>query len=333
MKDAFKFAETTPYTEKREATMDDKLFAARRANWKAEGEFTAFNLACVAEALDTVKQLSDANVGWEVVEKRMGEYKSWDPDIIKVDKDTENGYYKRLEEYGSPFLFLSEEAGTVEVNKDAKGTKRYVVCDPFDGSYLFKHGIPAFWYSSLAFFGTDNKPVCCAVGDCYPRVIAYANETGAYLARLDGDKLREKVRLDKKYRDMMGRPDVTKMDGASIESYAMKPSKFLMPLVDEYRDFLKPFKFINPNGGPYGFADVAEGKIDCYFARRQPFVDVFSGIYIAQQAGCVVTDFDGNEVKFVPNEETVWDVVATTNPKLHEQVLASIAACKKKMAK
>ena len=313
--------------------MKDDLFAKRMKNWKAEGELTAFNLACVAEAMDTVKRLSDQNVGWEVVERRLGEYKSWDPDIIKVDKDTENGYSKRLEEFGTPFLFLSEEAGTVEINKDAEGPKRFVVCDPFDGSYLFKHGIPAFWYSSLAFFDTRMKPVTCAVGDCYPRVIAYANEKGAFLAHLDGEKLLQKVTLNKQYRESMGRPDVTKMEGASIESYAMKPAKFLMPLVDEYRDLLKAFKFINPNGGPYGFVDVAEGKIDCYFARRQPFVDVFSGIYIAQQAGAVVTDFDGDPVQFTPNEETVWDVVATTNPILHEQVLASIARCKKKMNK
>lgn len=313
--------------------MNDTLFAKRRANWKAAGDFTAFNLACVAEAMDTVKELSDQNIGWEVVEKRLGEYKSWDPDIIKADKDTENGYYRRLQECGTPFLFLSEEAGTVEINKDVAGEKRYVVCDPFDGSYLFKHGIPAFWYSSLAFFNTQNQPVCCAVGDCFPRVIAFADATGAYIARLEGDQLCQQVKLDKKYRETMGRPDVTKMEGASIESYAMKPAKFLMPLVDEYRELLKPFKFINPNGGPYGFVDVAEGKIDCYFARRQPFVDVFSGIYIAQQAGAVVTDFDGNPVKFIPEEETVWDVVATTNTTLHEKVLESIAKCKAALKK
>ncbi len=309
--------------------MSDGLFAKRIKNWKAEGELAAFNLACVAEALDTVKSLSDQNIGWEVVEKRIGEYKSWDPDIIKADKDTENGYWKRLEELGTPFIFLSEEAGRVEINIDKKGDKYLVVCDPFDGSFLFKHGIPAYWYSSLALYKTDMTPACCAVGDCYPRVIAFANETGAYIADLEGDQLLHRVKLDKKYRETMGRPDATDIKGASVESYAMKPKKFLMPLVDKYRDFLEPFKFLNPNGGPYGFVDVAEGKIDCYFAPRQPFVDIFSGIYIAQQAGAVVTDFHGNEVKFVDDEETVWDVVATSNPKLHENVLKKLAECKK----
>lgn len=312
--------------------MQDEIFAKRMENWKNEGELTAFNLACVAEGTDTVARLSEENVGWEVVEKRIGEYKNWDPDILKVDKDTENGYWKRLEDRGTPFTFLSEEAGTVEINQDAKGDKRYVVCDPFDGSYLFKHGIPAFWYTSLALYSADLKPLCCAVSDCFPKVIAFANETGSYISKLDGDQLVHKAKLNKAYRESMGRPDVIQMKGASIESYAMKPAKFCMPLVDEYRDLLAPFKFLNPNGGPYGFVDVAEGKIDCYFARQQPFVDIFSGIYIAEQAECIVTDFDGKPVQFVADEETIWDVVTTTNQTLHNEILNAIADCKKKMS-
>jgi len=311
----------------------DELFAKRCENWRSEGDLTAFNLACVAEALDTVSSLSEQNVGWEVVEKRIGEYKSWDPEIIKVDKDTENGYWRRLEERGTPFIFLSEEAGRVEINSDRKGETYFVVCDPFDGSFLFKHGIPAYWYSSLAFFNSDHHPASCVVGDCYPRVLAYANEQGAFRVELGEDQLLHKVKLDRQYRILMGRPDVTQMEGASIASYAMKPKKFLMPLVDEYRELLEPFKFLNPNGGPYGFVDVAEGKIDCYFALRQPFVDVFSGIYVAEQAGAVVTDFDGKRVGFEPDEETVWDVVATTNEQLHEKILAAIARCKQKNAR
>ncbi len=308
--------------------MEHNRFVKRVSAWKAEGDLAAFTLACVAEALDTVRSLYEQNVGWEVVERRLGEYKNWDPDIIKADKETENGYRRRLEERGTPFLFLSEEAGTVELNPHASGEKLYVVCDPFDGSFLFKHGIPAYWYSSLAFYRADRTPASCAVADCYPGTIAWANDQGAFLARLDGDRLVHKVRLNKRYRESMGRPDVTRLEGASMESYAMKPKKFLIPLVDKYRQLLEPFTFLNPNGGPYGFVDVAEGKIDCYFAPRQPFVDIFSGIFIAQQAGCVVTDFDGRPVTFVPDEETVWDVVCTTNPALHEKVLTALRACR-----
>jgi len=297
-----------------------------------EGELTAVNLALVAEALDLIKELSDKNIGGETVEERLGDYKSWDPEIFKVDKDAEDQYVSRLAEMGSHLVLLSEEAGRKELNAQAGGERMFVVCDPFDGSYLFKRGIPDFWYSSLAFYDSGGKGLSCAVGDCVQRAIAFASEGGAFIARLGESGLEHRFRLGPEYRDLMGRKDVTELEKASIESYAMKPKKYLLPLLDEYRELMEPFKFFLPNGGPYAFADVAEGKIDCYFARRQPHVDVFSGILIAQQAGCVVTDFNGDRVQFTDDVETVHDVLASTNPTLHEKILQKIAECKSKMA-
>jgi len=310
--------------------MSDVIFKKRLENFSDKPEILARNLAMVAEGLDIVNELSEKNIGWEEVEKRLGEYKNWDPDILKVDKDTENTYRRRLEEWGKPFVLLSEEAGRIEINTDKPGDLLYVVCDPFDGSYLFKHGIKDFWYSSVAFYDKDFNPVCCCVGDCVSGKIAYADKNGAFLADIDGEKISKEVKLDKKYRQQMGRNDVTDMDGASIESYAMKPKKFLVPLVDKYRDLLLPFKFFLPNGGPYGFADVAEGKIDVYFAMKQPFVDVFSGIFIAEQAEVIVTDFKGNKVKCSDNVKTVLDVVVSTNSVLHEKILKKIQDCENK---
>jgi fructose-1,6-bisphosphatase/inositol monophosphatase family enzyme len=312
--------------------MSDDLFAARLENFAAEGELLAFNLAAVAEALDTIAELNEQNVGGETVEKRIGEYKSWDPEIFKVDKDTEDGYTKRIQATGRNVVLLSEEAGRLEINPEKGGAKFFCVCDPFDGSYLFKRGIPDFWYSSLSFYDEQFNSLCCAVGDGVQRKIAFASEEGAFIADLAGDRLGHKFELSPEYREQMGRKALTEFDGASIESYAMKPKKFLSPLVDEYREFMELFKFFLPNGGPYGFVDVAEGKIDCYFARRQPFVDVFSGVMVAEEAGAVVTDFDGNPVRCSDNVHSLHDVVATTNQTLHDKVLAEIAKCKAKLS-
>ncbi len=308
--------------------MDDALFSARLENFQAEGELLAFNLAVVAEALDTVATLNEQNVGGETVEERLGEYKSWDPEIFKVDKDTENGYKQRLTERGGPVILLSEEAGRVELLPDASGPLLYAVSDPFDGSYLFKRGIPDFWYSSLALYDSDVRPLTCAVGDGVHRKIAFASEAGAFIADLEGAQLVHRFKLDAEYRELMGRPPITDLADASIESYAMKPKKFLMPLVDEYRGFVEQFKFFLPNGGPYGFVDVAEGKIDCYFARQQPFVDVFSGTLVAEQAGVEVTDFEGNPVTCRDDVETLFDVVVSSNPTLHATILDEISKCK-----
>lgn len=302
------------------------LFESRVRNFPGD-DLMSFNLAALAEALDTIMELHDQNVGSEVVQRRTGEYKSWDAEIFRVDKDTEDGYIERLKQRGQPIVLLSEEAERLEINLEKGSPEAYVVSDPFDGSFLFKRGILDFWYSSLAFFNLEGAPLSCAVGDVVQRVIAFADPAGAYMAKLEGDRLVNQFKLDHRYRKATGRDEVTDLTKASIESYVMKPTKFLMPLVDKYRQVMEPFKFFLPNGGPYAFADVAAGKIDCYFAPRQPFVDTFSGIFIAQQAGAVVTDFQGNPVAFEDNVHGLYDVVASTNEKLHEQVLGLIAKC------
>jgi fructose-1,6-bisphosphatase/inositol monophosphatase family enzyme len=311
--------------------MNDAVFQRRLNAFKDEGEWLSFNLALVAEALDTIQDLSDQNIGGETVEQRIGEYKSWDPEIFRVDKDTEDDYTARLTQTGKKYVLLSEEAGRVEVNADAAGDPLYVVCDPFDGSYLFKRGIPDFWYSSFAFFDSNFDGKCCVVGDAIQKELAFADERSAYVAKLEGDGIVHKFKLGKEYREMMGRKDVTELKDASIESYAMKPTKYLLPLIEKYGDVFAPFKFFLPNGGPYAFADVAAGKIDCYFSFKQPFVDVFSGIQIAEKGEAIVTDFDGNPVRCSDNVKSVWDVLVTTNETLHNKILEQIAKCKARM--
>ena len=305
----------------------DELFRKRVESFGIDDATAVFNVACVAEALDTIAELKAQNIGGDTVEQRAGEYKSWDPEIFRVDKDCEDGFRRRLEERGFKTILLSEEAGRVEINMNASGESFFCVADPFDGSYLFKRGIEDFWFSSLAFYDKNFNSVSACVGDAAHQKVAFTDGPGAFIAEVNADRLEKKFKLDAEYRKLMGRPDVTELEVASIASYAMKPKKFMFPLVDKYRQVMEPFKFLLPNGGPYGFGHVAEGKIDCYFAVRQPYVDVFSGIAIAQNAGCIVTDFAGDEVKVDDNSESLHDVLTTTNETLHNKVLELIKRC------
>ena len=173
------------------------LFETRKSNFPGD-DLMSFNLAAVSEALDLIQKLSDENVGGEVVESRLGEYKSWDPDVFKVDKDAEDGYIDRLKERGQPVAMLSEEVERLEIGTEGgKAAEAFVVSDPFDGSYLFKRGIPDFWYSSLAFFNLDATPQCCAVGDGVHKNIAFANADGAFIGKLKDDQLVDQFKLDK----------------------------------------------------------------------------------------------------------------------------------------
>jgi fructose-1,6-bisphosphatase/inositol monophosphatase family enzyme len=90
------------------------------------------------------------------------------------------------------------------------------------------------------------------------------------------------------------------------------------------RPLFQRAKFILPNGGPNGFADVACGRIDAYFAWNEALTEVFSATYIAERAGCVVTHWDGSPVRFRPDIHAVYTLVCSANPRLHEQVLQAL---------
>jgi len=305
----------------------------------------ALNLAIVAEGHDFIRALARANAGREAVaDRQVGAdgFKAWDPTILKVDKDTENAYRERLEQSGKNVILLSEELHEPLHLNAGSGSPIYAVCDPFDGSFLFQHRIPAMWFSSLAFYDGDGQPLSCVVCDPVHGIFNYAagpalvKGGSAHTAVLQGDTLADVKALTARYRiELRNRPEAVKPDpdNGSIESYALKPKKFEKPLRAQYGALLDQFKFFYPNGGPDGFGDVATGKIDVYLAPRQPHVDVFSGLALALYSGCQVADFDGKPVKFTPDVKTLHDVVVTSTPELMGKVLDVIKSCGGKPSK
>ena len=309
--------------------MPEDRFSERKASLECDSELTAFNVAAVAEAMDTVWSLKGTETGLETIQTREGDWKSWDPDVYGVDEATEGGYIRRLKELGRPVVMLSEESDRVEINLDAGGEPWYCVSDPFDGSWLFKRQLPLWWYSSLAFFAQDFTPLSTATGDVNENLIAFADEGGAYLVTSQRGRLVDKRRLNEEYRQSLAGDPPKDLGGACIESYALKPKKFLKPLLERYGDLIYSFKMFYPNGGPFGFVDVATGQVDVYFAVQQPYVDVFSGLDVAVKSGAVVTDFEGNPFKLETDDcRTQYDVIASRTRQLHDQVLEKIASCK-----
>jgi fructose-1,6-bisphosphatase/inositol monophosphatase family enzyme len=312
----------------KELFMPEDKFATRRQSLAAERELTAFNVAAVAEAMDTVWSLKGTTAGLQTIQTREGDWKSWDPDVYGVDEATEGGYIKRLKQLGKPIVMLSEESERVEINLDTGGDPFYCVSDPFDGSWLFKRQLPLWWYSSLAFYNKDFTPASTATGDVTENLIAFADESGAYLVTVEGDRLVNKQQLNEEYRQAIA-GDAPDLGGACIESYALKPKKFLKPLLEQYGELIYAFKMFYPNGGPFGFVDVATGQVDVYFAVKQPYVDVFSGLDVARKSGAIVSDFDGNPFHLeTDNCQTTYDVIASRNQKIHDQVLEKLALCK-----
>lgn len=280
-------------------------------------EMTTFALDAVLGSMEVIRALKGG--GTEVVATRHGAYKSWDPETFKVDKDTENQFIERIRRAGLNAILLSEEAKRRDLSTpDTAGKPRvYVISDPFDGSLLYKRGIPAFWFTTLAVYDEKGNPLTAVVGNCTTQSVDFCDGEKAYTGRLQAGEL---VDLEELH------PSAERnLENVCLETYLMKP-KFMYPATLQFAPLFKKLKFILPNGGPAGFADAAAGRVDVYFAYNQPFVEIFSGVAVAQRAGCVVTTFTGGELRFEDNIEGSYNVLCSATPELHETMLAELRA-------
>ncbi len=314
----------------------DKQLKQRQALWEKRfqayaehGEWCAFALATVQGSIEEINALKDA--GRRLVATRDGQYRNWDPDVFKVDEAAEGYIFDCLKRFnaakGDSFTarIISEEAGDRTFGTGA--TKLFVISDPFDGSLLYKNDLGAFYYTTVAVWDEKGNHLATVVGDCVNRRVDFAGGKGAFSANFDGWKLK-----GLKPSGLSANADIAK---ATIESYMMKP-KFMFQektdaysFVETFKPLLSQVKFICPNGGPCGFADVAFGRMDVYFAHKQPLIEIFSGCGVAKTAGAIITDFDGNPVPFQSDINARFNVVCSANQAIHDKVLAVVAEIKK----
>lgn len=294
----------------------------RSANAEKFEPWTEFGLGVISESIELVASLG--STGKRVVDVRTGEYRNWDPETLKVDKEVENFFLSKIKEKGIYGTFLSEEAGEINLKKSKSCSenldeKIYFISDPFDGSLLYKRNIPAFWFTTLAIYSYNHQIKTAIVGDCSAKTIDFCDKKGAYTAKVEDILISEVSEI---------KPSKTsKLSDAFLETYLMKPH-YLYPAVLDFKPLFEKVKFILPNGGPSGFCDVAKGNVDVYLANKQPFVDVFTGLAVAQKAGCVITDFYGNIPKFEPDINKNFNIICSANENIHEQVLNIIKKCK-----
>ena len=282
----------------------------RRTTWRE------IVVAGLRAAHTTVRRLGSA-AGQRVVAGREAGYRPWDPEVIGVDTATERAVITALKRHGVRGTLLSEEAGekvlTARSGVPSPATEPvYIVMDPFDGSLLYRRGIRAHWFTALGIYGQDGTPRASGVIDHTTAEVTVADSAGAVRVPRPGAK---PVPLC---------PAATRtLDGAFLEAYMMKPS-FLYATATALRPLIERAKFILPNGGPGGFADVAAGRIDVYLAWNEALTEVHSAAYIAERAGCVITNWDGSPLVFTPDIHAVYNLVCSANPTLHRDVLSAL---------
>jgi fructose-1,6-bisphosphatase/inositol monophosphatase family enzyme len=120
-----------------------------------------FVTQAVAKAVQRARELGE--LATDVVEVRAKGYREWDPEVIRIDKELESLYVRSLQETGLRIVVLSEELQRLEIS--GGGEQIYAVCDPFDGSALYRRRIRAFWFTALAFYDGAGSPL----GSCRRR--------------------------------------------------------------------------------------------------------------------------------------------------------------------
>lgn len=268
--------------------------------------------AALTAATGAVRRLQPA-VGQRVVAGRAEGYRPWDPEVLGVDTATERAVTDALARRGVRGTLLSEEAGERPLGPPrGKAEPVYAILDPFDGSLLYRRGIRAHWFTALGIYGRDGSPKAAGLIDHTTGEVVLADRAGAVGVPRRGARA---ARL---------RPSrAGTLDGAFLEAYLMKPA-FLYPTATALRPLFERATFILPNGGPGGFADVAAGRIDVYLAWQEALTEVFSAIYIAERAGCVVSQWSGAPVTFRPDIHAVHSLVCSANPRLHDEVLRTL---------
>jgi fructose-1,6-bisphosphatase/inositol monophosphatase family enzyme len=121
-----------------------------RTAWRAAVE------AALLAAQAAVTRLRP-RAGQRVVAGRAEGYRPFDPDVIAVDTAAERAVVRALRQHGVHGTLLSEEAGEQPLApRRGGGEPVYAVCDPFDGSLLYRRGIRALWFSALGLYGQDG---------------------------------------------------------------------------------------------------------------------------------------------------------------------------------
>lgn len=289
------------------------------------GPWLKLALELGGQAYRQVTEMAQAR-GAEVVDRRdqaEGSYRYWDPETLRVDKELEDFFIRRLEEYGIDALVLSEEAGRMKIEPHgapAEGLEApvFFISDPFDGSLLYKRNIPAFWYSALSIYSRPSgdeqpEPLAAVVADCAKGEVFFCDTACSYRGGLSSEE-------ELAGTERIAPNETSELSDAFLETYLMKPH-YLYPTTERFKFLLEGVKFVLPNGGPAAFCDVACGRVDIYLAHMQPHTDIFPGLAVAEREGCPVTTFEGRAVDFSADVARRFNVVCSANETLHAKVL------------
>lgn len=207
-----------------------------------------------------------------------------------VDKISEDIVLKHLKPLN--VNIVSEEIGTIDNN-----SKWTIVIDPIDGSFNFTRGIPFFGFCFAVF--KDNSPYYGLTYEFLTKNIyeAFVGK-GAYL---NGEKIKVKTYNKKE----------------ALISYYSKKNLNLIDKVRRVRIM-----------GAFGIemAYVAKGTLDGVFDIRHHVrtTDIASSYIICKESGAIITNENGEELKFELNATDRYSMIVVNDKELLNMILEEI---------
>ncbi len=215
--------------------------------------------------------------------------------VTEIDRQSEKFILERLAVLAPGHTVLSEESGLH--NGDAEHAW-YI--DPLDGTMNYAHGVPYFCVS-----------------------IAYAHQNRLTMGVIY-DPMRDECFYAEKGKGAFcnGRPITVSAE--TNPRTALMATGFSMKLVEMGKDNFTVFKhFMLKTAGvrrmgsaALEIAYTAAGRLDAMWEMRMSAWDVAAGFVIAEEAGAVITDLQGNPDCFKPPYEFLL-----ANPTLHPILL------------
>lgn len=217
--------------------------------------------------------------------------------VSEVDEKSEAMLRKNISSNFPDHEILAEEMGG-----GGKNSSHLWVIDPLDGTVNYVHGLPIFAISIALF--VENEPQIAVV--YLPREdVFYTARRGQGSYRNDRKiKINSEAKLDSSI-VATGFPYDHQQESEEVLSYFSR----VLPVAGGIR---------RTGSAVYDLCQVAAGVFGGFWEIKLKPWDIAAGTLIVKEAGGIVTDFSGEEIKFFGEE------IAAGPPGLHAELIEKL---------
>lgn len=220
----------------------------------------------------------------------------FDP-VTEADREAERAIRALIGETFPDDGILGEEFGLA--NADAA---RQWIIDPIDGTRAFISGIPL--WGTLVGLTSGGRAVAGMMSQPFTGELYLANDSGAFLEHRQGKQRLSTSRVE-------SLPEATMC--------TTTPALFSPTQREAYDRLENEVRLARYGTDCYAYAMLAAGHVDLVVEPGLNAYDIAALIPIIEQAGGVVTTFDGGR------PENGGNIIAAANARLHEQARAFVA--------